>query len=1181
MITKEQTYALVNKFKSHTESVVKTNQKQFLPVFNTGKIFNTKRYHYLDRWYGYAFSADEPEKTYSIIYVENMPYRTLYKRGSTKSFTTSIERMIYDKELVPFLLFINNRFVPWHNIDIIHDCDDTYLKIHGEKYNYYAIGDIKMLVIPYNISYVGTEPEYSFNTNFSALCDYINKSATIKNNKLYINLPDTGTDYTYERFTYNIGYWMYNQLRLRHLGLLSDNRINKLRSISVQKTDGINAFTTTVNLFDRDSYIAGAYDTICNIDADNVLFRFNNNGELDNNGEHIIYFIDKDEIDFNTFTFTGNIYYGDEKSNTNTFFKENYFIFKNGCICNDCNIIANKYNSFKISDIDKTEDYNIEGKKITNTENNECVVYRISSNTDTIICHNYKFPNRLYVADKYIEYVNTGIDNTGYMDTCTEPLDFSISNDKVYEDNFSDAFDAVLNYNPMLFNELYDKDIISKSYTGAEANKFISIIHNDRYTYTGDADINGNPSLEVIHIDRRGLQIYRNSIKGHEFYAIIFLNGEVIDTYKDMIVSSNYVFIPRENDFKDTDIIEVVYFLNVNNNELPLHNFYSYNNDYSNIIPENNLKIFSTEVEDILTYKEPDYDLNNISFPVYKRSNDHIVLIDEITNPINAVAVSSNKFVYQNLIIDRKTYKVLLDKRFRYCDNQKQYCLFINGRKIPQDKYLITIPSISRPFDRMYIYSAKFFKPTDIIDLFYLPTELADINASQDIKIKTNGYIECNKTILNYPLDPEYYMFFVNGKKIPASNILNVSTNMVRITKDTNTTDALNIYPMVSNEIQPVKEYLKSDNISKYESLIDYIKNNDSLGYEELDALFLQAITISNMETPLNAEVARIAIINEIVRDFWVTSGYDYNAKPFVYDYELDDYITKDDNGNYIIPALDALPEINIIKYDLHYLSFTAKDANHEIFTSRYFEYGDIISNPIFEWQYNDNYNTEEIEYQRLNDIDIPIEDDYEYSYQLEKEIHMTDEDNVFKLESSNGFNICTGTIEMIFSNAIYYGLVDEDLLDQRDSDIYHNNPSQLLNDITKIIKPEIKLDLRDYIIGNNKYFIYAAPKRLVYNDDGKLLITFYLPDINSDEVKAANNDDKTMPILTNGAYTKETVDPEFSGELLSLDKYSMEIMTEFNYTNIYGYTEDYVIFKSNGFFTRLYDDTKFTINIR
>ena len=39
MITDEQKYAMVNQLRAHSLSVIRKNQKTFLPVFNTGKIF--------------------------------------------------------------------------------------------------------------------------------------------------------------------------------------------------------------------------------------------------------------------------------------------------------------------------------------------------------------------------------------------------------------------------------------------------------------------------------------------------------------------------------------------------------------------------------------------------------------------------------------------------------------------------------------------------------------------------------------------------------------------------------------------------------------------------------------------------------------------------------------------------------------------------------------------------------------------------------------------------------------------------------------------------------------------------------------------------------------------------------------------------------------------------------------
>ena len=44
MITSEQKYAMVNQCRAHSLSVIRKNQKKFLPVFNTGKIFCCDKY---------------------------------------------------------------------------------------------------------------------------------------------------------------------------------------------------------------------------------------------------------------------------------------------------------------------------------------------------------------------------------------------------------------------------------------------------------------------------------------------------------------------------------------------------------------------------------------------------------------------------------------------------------------------------------------------------------------------------------------------------------------------------------------------------------------------------------------------------------------------------------------------------------------------------------------------------------------------------------------------------------------------------------------------------------------------------------------------------------------------------------------------------------------------------------
>lgn len=1154
MINEEKIYKAIKKLKPHTKSAVKENQKKILPVFNTGKMFNTDKYHYLNRWYSYRYSADFPEGNFGIIYVENMPYRSLYGRKCESSFISRMDRMIYNNEIEPFLLFINNRFVPWSCIDIIHDCEDSYLRIHGDKYNYHVIKDVKMLILPYNVNYIDIESDYLFEINYSALKQYIQESARIVNGKLYINLPDYNTDYKYDGVKLNIGAWMYNQLRLRHLGLLSDYKINKLRAVPVEKFEttesgeNLNAFNTTVNLFDRDSYNTVIYESLCNLSKEDydksAMFKFNDDGLLDNNGNTMICVVDNDDFIIDNYSFEGNENIDIRKSIDSTLlFEDNYIVFKNGMICTDYKIQLDLYNFAKIYDIDKTKDYTEDGKIISSVENNVVSVKVFyNKSIDDIFGNTRVFPNQEYLKHRVAEQTVDGND-IGYINECKELLDFQNSDKLVFEDNYKNDFDYILNYNPLLFNDLYESSIESTVISGEKANESLN--------------------MPVGYNNRYGLKIPRMKYEDHETFAMVFVNGDLISSYKDLVIYPNHLFIPLEEEFRfnDDDQIELLYFKDCNNNEI---NF-KYNNDttiFSKVIPQEDLKLFSTEVSDILIYPDMEYDYENISFPVYDKKDDgSIGVIDNSLLGKTVTAVSSKKFIYQNLVIDQRAYKIRLGKQFRYCDNQKQYVLFINGRRMLDDTFLITIPKVSRPFNAMYIYLTKFVSPDDRVELFYVPKELFNSNTEESITINTNGYIETDNT-LDVPFNNESYLLFINGKKIPKDNLINIDTNLLRLNKDTKTLNTLIINPVYNDIIPEVSDFIK-ENQSLYSKLINKIK--DTLGYDELDTLFNSYISISDSEeNALVRNVPQIAIINEIVRDFWVTSGYDYNANPFVYDYETDEFIVKDKNGNYILPALDATQNINIIKYGLHLLYFRFMEDQPE-----YFEIGSVLDNIKLYWEYNSSYGEQKtINSQQLNGMDL---NPNIREYIINKSIR---EDEVYKITAKDNYNTCSSEIHIRFTNGIYYGLVDEDTLDGKESDIYHDHLDKLLHDITRVLQPMVDLDLNKFIIGNNKYFIYAAPKRLVYDENGKIKITFYLPDIHDERIIAANRDDKTTPILTNGKFDQ-------SESLIKLDQYEMELLGEFNYTNSSGYTEDYVVFKSNGFFTRLYDDTEFTINVR
>lgn len=1185
MISRDKVFKAINNLKSHTNTSIIEQQKRCLPVFNTGKIFNTDRYHYHDRWYSYKYSADTPNSNFSIIYVENMPYKSLFKRGSHGSFIARMDRMIYDNEIEPFLLFINNRFIKWEDIDIIHDYDDTYFRIHDGKYNYFNIKKLDMLIIPFNISYVSMESDYNFEMYFKATHKYIQESAFIDpKGKLRIRIPIINTEYKYDGVDLNIGAWYYDQLRSNYLKILSKERFARLRSIPINKEvlddrgNVIKVFNTTLNLFDRDSSEPSVLESVCNVSVDtyieNAIFRFDENGMLTNDGTTVISFIDNNQINYYSYNSIENTINGIENEITNTLYSDNFILFKNGMLCKDgYNIEFQCCNTYKISGIENTTDYNEDGSTYKSDDNNN-ISYKIfvDNTVSEPINNNSTFLNRPYLNNLAHEFISKGTD-PGYLTNCKEELEFKYDDMKTFEDNYSDSLNEVISYNPSLLNDIYDTSIKSVCISGKQFNSSLDV------KYGTDT--------------RHGLKVPRMKYEDKETYAMVFINGILLESYNDMLVFPDHQYFPINNICDDSDTVEILYFINCNNNELS----FKYDSSikcrlFDNIINKDELKLFSTDVKDLLIYDDMKYDEDEISFGVYKKDvKGNVIVSDpEKLNGKIITAVSSNKFIYERLFIDKKSYKIRIGKRFRYCDNQKQYALFINGRRILDSYFLISIPKVSRPFNAMYIYLTKFAKPTDRIELFYLPLELSNVNLSNNntttlqiplinsnTHLLRNGYIKTKKTLLDIPYDSKYYLVFINGKKIPSNQLISVNSNTMRLTTDPKATNDLIINCVASNYLKEVADDLHSDNKSKLDIIIDKILGDSELGYDELDKLLgYYAKTSNTEENFMKHNVGKIAIVNEIVRDFWVTSGHDYQANPFVYDYYDETFKEKDDYGNIIIPALDANRSINITKYDLHHLYFCFTDD-----MPGYYEYGTVIKNPTFTWEYNDNYDTEELEYQKFNDVSL---EPTVREYLLEDSIS---KDTTYILEAFDGYDICKSELDIKFANGLYYGLVDEDAIDGNKSDIISEHPENIFNkkyvdfviEVNKSVQPTVNLDIKDYKIGNTNYFIIVIPKRLALDKNGNDKITFFCPDITTDEFKESNKDEHVTPIFTNGKLDK-------FNNFIELEQFKMERFIGkfggvFNFTNDAGFTEEYVIYKSNGYFTRLFDDTKFSIYVR
>ena len=1240
-------------------------------VRNKCRITNVKKFHYDDTWYSYRYSIDNPEETFGILEVSNLPFRPLTKLMNKKSFICRMDQLMFNGIMQPFMLFIDRKFVNWNDIDVVFDCDDTYLLLHGDKYNYHALENVEVsiVILPFKVEYVGEESDDIWNKNYNMLLNFLQDSIRMNDNgKIEIDVPDMYSVYKKRGMVYNVGAWMYTQVYMNYLGLLSAERVNKLKRMILTRIiyddsgNILSTYNTKFNALDRDSYDRETYNMICHCNyeylKEHAIFRFNNDGVLDmENGNNIISNLDESmtvviekhsepEIILNYSNF-------DE-----TLFRENFIVFRSGLLTSDCRMSNNGFNIFSINN---------------GAEHSYTTVAFKPSMIETVLKHSDNFINKDYLISKALDYVKSDDKDSEIgklLSLATENLNYVYFDNLLYEENFNRGLKTIMHFNPLLLNDLTKTTIKSTVIYGKEANESLTFALGTE--------------------NRKGLKIPRYKYNDHETYVIVFLNGELIENYSEMYASSNYFFLPVDKEFANGDVIEFLFFTYCDNNEIHFNitdNMISKLKDskdleflisdlFKEYIRSEDIKIFAKRPEEIMIYKDLIEDTDDIAFNIsYRRTTNGSLLVfkDAIKNKNNELtAVSSRKFIYERLYVDQKAYRIKLGQRFRYCDNQKQYLLFINGRRMEDDAFFITIPKYSRPFWGIYLYTRRFINPEDRVEIFYVPEELYNINTDETpVTFGANGYIETEKNYLSVPYNDDFYLYFVNGKKIPGNDIIPIDSHTVRVKSDTKSLFKLNINPVYRSTDSAITRYMKGNNLSKYDQLIQYIK--DTFGYSELDTLFDTYVQMSDIEDDLIwHDVNHIAIINEIIRDFWVTSGYRYNEKPFVYDYALDEIIAKD-GDNYILPVLDANQYINILKNDIRLLYFNMnKDTNT-------FEIGSSVNNLQFDWEFTNPIGNATITLvsQYMNDVKI----DNNIRTYVHKEPISKNTSLYFK------FNTMQSTIDkqidIRFCNGIYYGTIDEDLLQhynrtnislnelfavvskdklipssaelkiknefidviKKDNYIIYNisilkyfpaelidfegdliaiyedgrmykniiiaedysisggvlltedeaakvrefiiksstlnenydknDLNRLMSNLNRVYQDSLTLDFETYKIGSNNYFVYACPKRLAYDENGRRLVHFTMPDINDPDVIEYGKDNHTTPIYTNGEFDK------YNNRLIKLDRCEMEFMDEFEYTNPSGYTETYVMWKTNGFFTRKYDDYEFKMSIK
>jgi hypothetical protein len=153
--------------------------------------------------------------------------------------------------------------------------------------------------------------------------------------------------------------------------------------------------------------------------------------------------------------------------------------------------------------------------------------------------------------------------------------------------------------------------------------------------------------------------------------------------------------------------------------------------------------------------------------------------------------------------------------------------------------------------------------------------------------------------------------------------------------------------------------------------------------------------------------------------------------------------------------------------------------------------------------------------------------------------------------------------------------LIPEDMLVFDPYTEYHQYNSEsdlnhLMVHLEKHLQESAEMDIR-YPMGNKNYWICAIPERYAYNYNGSRKFDFFMQDLDDPDLLDHANNKYTMPLYCDS----------INGKVQKIDKMEMEYLGETEYINEYGVSSRYVLYKTNGYFNRLYDEYGISIRIK
>lgn len=563
--------------------------------------------------------------------------------------------------------------------------------------------------------------------------------------------------------------------------------------------------------------------------------------------------------------------------NQYTISKDNFiFIFKNGRLIDDYDIEISNSNNISIN-VDESEPDDMIGFAFF------CPINENNINTNR---HTFK------VANMNVINANDRIYNS--LDFEFKPTDY------LYEDSLNNALDTIMKYDSDLMKDIYNDSsmIISVEYTGSQ---FLKLAKRGIITFNENHKKQTESGREVL-------------IRTH---LIIFVNNLLYENIHAMQVVNNQIRIPV-NGIKPDDKIEVLFFKEVINNTHSTHSGITIDEDgaANNVttnetlaeLYESNYEIYTRKpVENAEVKMTSVDDMDRVQFKINIKNiiNDNnkigFVIGDDYAGSIPITLVSSRQFRHFGFFANRVGFNFQLTPDFNYCINKNQYLVFVNGRKINQDNFVLVSASPKQPFDDVSIYMTFEFNKGDKVDVFYVPTACNEFATAPRIPMSGNIYLDRNK--FDYGFNKDFFLIFINGKKIYPSQLKNINSSKIHIDTDIKTLNDICILKHL-DVISTLSERFKN-NESEWDQIINSQNKEDIY-----NMLGLSNISISDSEEDFNAwQITANEINSEIARDYWLSNRIYNENTDVLYDYEDITLVGKDFYGAQITNLQNAMIE--------------------------------------------------------------------------------------------------------------------------------------------------------------------------------------------------------------------------------------------------------------------------------